>query len=313
MEVHHCDDASIAPDGQIALRLASAGGHREVVDYLPSRRGGGWMRWKTSHKKAIRRCTRAIQGIFVFGKFFLWDIEKFFLWTIPKHLIFKPLAEFFDFCRKNRRSFGSWCTRQVKETPTRCKRFGKWVWKGIKKIPKATADMSREIWEFLTVDVPRALKKFAKWLRKFVTKSIPKASAIAAKWIWSLISATGRYIWSIVTKSASIIHSVLSYIVNFLGSLTLKDIWAAVVDLLDTIFLGFPKIVWAWLQRFGKTLYKVLVALFGCFGQCIFFLGWALVWIVTFVPRKLWVILKSAAQSVGNGGHEIRVFFSPKA
>jgi hypothetical protein len=35
-------DALVAPDGQIALRLASTtAGHRTIVEYLPARRVGG--------------------------------------------------------------------------------------------------------------------------------------------------------------------------------------------------------------------------------------------------------------------------------
>ena len=46
LDVYHCDDSIIAPDGQLALRLASFFKHREIVDYLPVRRGGGMKRWK---------------------------------------------------------------------------------------------------------------------------------------------------------------------------------------------------------------------------------------------------------------------------
>lgn len=41
---HGADDALLAPDGQLALRLAAKAIHREIVAYLPSRRIGGWKR-----------------------------------------------------------------------------------------------------------------------------------------------------------------------------------------------------------------------------------------------------------------------------
>ena len=49
IEAYHADDKLIAKDGQIALRLAASNGHREVVDYLPSRSGGGMKRWKRKY------------------------------------------------------------------------------------------------------------------------------------------------------------------------------------------------------------------------------------------------------------------------
>ena len=53
METHACNDALIAPDGQLALRLASRNGHKDIVSYLPLRRGGGWKRWKHNHKQSM--------------------------------------------------------------------------------------------------------------------------------------------------------------------------------------------------------------------------------------------------------------------
>ncbi|OBT87720.1 hypothetical protein VE02_04080 [Pseudogymnoascus sp. 03VT05] len=52
METYHCDDSLVAPDGQTALRLAAENRHHEVVDYLPSRRSGGFRRWKHTHRKS---------------------------------------------------------------------------------------------------------------------------------------------------------------------------------------------------------------------------------------------------------------------
>ncbi|KFX86934.1 hypothetical protein V490_08705 [Pseudogymnoascus sp. VKM F-3557] len=70
METYHCDDAIVAPDGQTALRLAADNGHQKVVDYLPSRRLGGFRRWKHTHRKSLRRAKKAVSRIFEFLKFF---------------------------------------------------------------------------------------------------------------------------------------------------------------------------------------------------------------------------------------------------
>src|SRR5215471_9821822 len=167
IEVYHCDDSQIAPDGQLALRLAAANGHRHVVDYLPVRRGGGWLRWKTQHEVAMHRARIAGQKIYAVLKFFLWDIEKFFLWTVPEYVIIKPLMKGCKWCWKNRKGFLPWCKHQVKETPVRAKRFGKWVWKGVKGTAKGAVNGVKKI--------PKAVSTASKAARKFTTITLPKA------------------------------------------------------------------------------------------------------------------------------------------
>jgi hypothetical protein len=86
------NDALIAPDGQLALRLAVTNGHREIVDFLARRRGGGFKCWKITHATAVRRMKAAAIGILVFGKVVMYEIPKFFVWTVPKHLLVLPVV-----------------------------------------------------------------------------------------------------------------------------------------------------------------------------------------------------------------------------
>ncbi|KAJ4290186.1 hypothetical protein N0V88_006695 [Collariella sp. IMI 366227] len=130
MEDFHADDGIIAPDGQLALRLAADGEHRDVVAYLPVRRGGAWRRWRTHHDVAVKRVQRAGWKIFGFFKVLLWDVPRFFLWTVPKY----------------------W----------RVKRAGKAVWKGVKKVPKGVWRVAKE--------VPRVVERLLKWLWKVVKR-----------------------------------------------------------------------------------------------------------------------------------------------
>ncbi|EDN10917.1 predicted protein [Histoplasma mississippiense (nom. inval.)] len=64
IETYQCDDSKVAPDGELALRLASKNGHRHVVDYLPARRGGGWKRWRTAHEVSMAKARDALKSIF---------------------------------------------------------------------------------------------------------------------------------------------------------------------------------------------------------------------------------------------------------
>jgi hypothetical protein len=66
MEDAKADDAIIAPDGAMALRLAVQYGYREIVDYLPARRGGAWLRFKTERAYSMRMIKSASRKIFGF-------------------------------------------------------------------------------------------------------------------------------------------------------------------------------------------------------------------------------------------------------
>lgn len=92
MDIFHADDALVAPDGQMALRLAVEGGWREVVEFLPARRGGGWTRWKVQHAVAVRRVREAVLEIYHFCEFLVWKVPKSLVWTLPKEVVFRPCA-----------------------------------------------------------------------------------------------------------------------------------------------------------------------------------------------------------------------------
>ena len=113
-KVWGADDSLIAPDGQLALRLAAEGGHCEVVAHLPVRRGGGWRRWKTHHAVAVRRVREAARGIYWFAEVLLWRIPKFWGGTLPKYVLVLPLMKRVRWCWIHRREFGPWCQKQVK-------------------------------------------------------------------------------------------------------------------------------------------------------------------------------------------------------
>ncbi|KAI0453035.1 ankyrin repeat-containing domain protein [Xylaria acuta] len=89
METYHADDALIAPDGELALSLASANSHGEVVAYLPARRGGGFRRWRARHDSAIRSAKRTASGV----RFLTYHVPKFFVWSIPKHFVVLPIVK----------------------------------------------------------------------------------------------------------------------------------------------------------------------------------------------------------------------------
>ena len=141
MEVYHADDALIAPDGQLALRLAIQNGHQEIAAYLPSRRGGGWRRWKTHHAKAVERARAAWKQIMEIFQFFFWELPKALFWTLPRHIL--------KWVKRDLHKFPGWCKKEVLKTPQRLKRLGKGVAKAVRSVPRVTRSLAVRFWRLL--------------------------------------------------------------------------------------------------------------------------------------------------------------------
>ncbi len=302
MEQYHSDDALVAPDGQIALRLAAENGHREIVDYLPTRRTGGLQRWQFKNRRSLRRIKRAGVNAGLFLKFFLFDVEKFFLWTVPKHVLVKPVAKACKWGWEHRKEVAPWCKYQIAELPRRIKRAGIAVRQGVK-----------DVWRFLTVTLPAAITGSAAWMKEMVMVRLPKALKILAQWIASGFASLAKAIWNAVLKVVSFFSTVLSAIVSFFRALTLADIWNGFVEILRAVFVSFPKLMWEWMEAFGDASYKIMGTLFGLLGKAAWFVGLGVLWVITFLPKQLWKALQSIGASLAKAGYEVRVWFDTKA
>lgn len=278
------NDAEIAPDGQLALRLAAEGGHRELVDYLPARRGGAWRRWKTHHEVAVRRAREAAKNIVLFVEFIVYRIPRFFLWTIPKETV--------QWGWKNKGKFGGWCKRAAKAVPRRVVKMAKEVARGIKRIPEG-------------------LVKLGKWIGRVVA-AIPKALKMAALWVWGVLSKMGKACANAVLRVVAVLHTAVMAVVGFFRSITLKDVYDGICHALEAIFILFPKAVWSGIKSFGEFSYKFMKALFGTLGQIAWWLARIVMWLVIFIPSQLGKIITSMSSSVAKAFHEILVWFNPK-
>ena len=301
---YSANDTLVAPDGQIALRLASAAGHRTIVEYLPSRRAGGFLRWKTQHALAIERMKAPLRKIGSFIKVFVWHMPKFFFWSVPK-LVVLPVVRGCKWCSANRRKFGGWCKYQVTEMPRRIVRAGKWIWKGVKKIPKTI----KEMWKFGTQVLPRWL---ALWFWDLITVQIPKAIVVVTRWVWSGINSLGKASWGIILKMVSLLHTILQAIVTFLRNVTLRDIWNGFCDVLRAIFVSFPMTLWSWIRRFAGVSFEVMDTLFGWFGVLLWWIVIGLQWLVLYIPFKLWIVLQNLGGSIARGCSELMVWINPR-
>ncbi|KAK0730738.1 hypothetical protein B0H67DRAFT_562720 [Lasiosphaeris hirsuta] len=325
IEDFHADDAIIAPDGQLALRLAADNGHRDVVAFLPARRGGAWRRWKVNNEVAVRRIRRAGYNIYRFFKFFLWELPKFFVWSIPKHLVVKPLVKACKYCWEHKRRFCRWCKRQVVEFPGRVKRAGKAVWKVAKKVPPAVWKVAKEVpiavWKVMKW-VPKVVWKVMKWIPKVVkalalafwrfVKRIPGAMKMVGLWIWTTLKGMGKAVGNVFLRVVSAIHTAVMAVIDFFRSITLKDVLNGIRTVFRAIFVELPQAMWAGIKTAGEVAYKVVVLLFGSVGQLIWWFFEALLWVAEYVPHQLWKIICGIGNSMAKGYHEILVWFNPK-
>ncbi|KAK4230719.1 ankyrin repeat domain-containing protein 50 [Podospora fimiseda] len=303
MEDFGADDGIIAPDGQLALRLAADAGHREIVEYLPVRRGGAWRRWQASHEVAVRRIKKSGWKLFEFGKFFVWVLPKFFLWSVPNHVLVKPMRKMVKYCWENKHKFGGWCKRQTKEFPGRVKRAAKATVKGVKRVAKGT-------WE-LVCEIPGATKRLIKWIWKLI-KRIPAAMKVIGVWIWTTLKRFGAAVGNVFLKIVSALHTAVCAVLDFFKNITLKDVWNGITQVFKPIFQGLPKMILAAVIGLGKAVYMAVLILFGFTGQLLIWIVQGLWWLVTFVPRQFGHILSAIWASIAKGYHEIMVWFNPK-
>ncbi|KAI0182328.1 hypothetical protein EV127DRAFT_449779 [Xylaria flabelliformis] len=296
METYHADDSLIAPDGELALRLASANGHREIVTYLPSRRGGGFRRWKTRHDVAMRHAKRAAEGIYEFVKVFTYHIPRFFVWSVPKHVVVLPVVRSIKWLHAHRAEL----PRLVLDG---LKRF----WEGVKAFPK-------DVWDFLK-RIPPFMKKVAVFIRDTIVetiKGIPKAARIAALWVWNGIKTLMGVIGSAFNRLFSFLHTALLAIGTFFRNITLKNVWDGFVAFAHAVVVEGPRKLWQWMRKFKNVSIRMLKAMWGCFGEILGFLFWGLLAVLAYVPRKLWEILVMMLRSIGYGGQEVMIWINPK-
>ena len=313
---YSADDALVAPDGQIALRLAAENDHRAIVDYLPSRRAGGYLRFKTHHARSILRIKKAFRQISAIIEFFIWHVPKFFVWYVPKHLVVLPVARSCKWCWANRKKIGLWCKHQLTEMPKRVARFGKAAWKTAKKVPGAVWKAAKKtpgvIWKAIK-KVSEAIREIGKALWKFLTVRIPNAILTAVKWTWEGISSLARAIGDIFLKFVSFLHTVLEAIITFLHNVTLRDIWNAFCDILRAVFVTLPQTLWSWIRNFGEASYRFMMALLGCIGELLWSICVLLKDMIVYLPIRFGIILLSLGDSFAKVFSEIMVWINPKA
>lgn len=281
----------IAPDGAIALRLAATNRHREIVQYLPHFRGGSWKRWKHVHHKQMERLRRAAKRLAKFLLIIFWDCPKLFLYDAPKELCLAVWRRRHRI-KKFVKEIPGKIKRGIIAIPGRIKSAGKALWEGIKKIPYCVKRVLQAIWE--------ALKK------------MPAAVMTVLRWVGSGLKNIGEAIADVFAKLFSFLHTMIMAIVTFFRRITLRDIWDGFCYLSRAILIDAPKAIGAFIASFGKMTYDVLTAVFGSLGSCIWQIGVGILWLIKYIPLRIWTMIEALGTSLVKAFEELMVFFNPK-
>lgn len=300
------DDTVVAPDGVIALRLAVLGNHTEIIALLPSRRRGGWLRFKHSQRKAMRRIRKAGYALYRLVRFFVWDLPKFFVWDIPKACL-PSLKQ---------------AIKAIPRIPSAIYRLTKWLvkglWKVILKLPQFIATFAKKLWATIK-EVPSFCVEFIKglwtvakaitrWLWKFITHTIPQLLRSTIIFVGQKLTATGRFLLQLLMDIASFFHTLLTAIITCFKAVTLKDI----VHALSVVFVSIPRWIW-------KTIQDVAVAIkngtiwtleqMGDLVHCLVRLIWEL---CLWIPKKVGQIAVGIGEIGVAGVREIAWWINPK-
>jgi hypothetical protein len=297
------DDSMVAPDGQIALRLAASNGHCDIVAYLPRRRGGGFKRWKVKHATAMRRCKTAAHSLYKVGRFCVYEVPRFFVWTIPKHVLLMPIARALKWLHEHRAEIPGIVANVMKQLWCGAKKAPGVLWEGLKKVPEFLKDLVSVIGKLLRFCVA------ATW--KLISR-IPKATKIALVWLWEGTKKTGVGVGKVVVQLVSFLHTMCAAVASLFQRITLQDIVRGLATCLQAAFLDVPKAVWQWLCTFGETSLKVFKAMFGCMGWIILELFKCTLEAIIYVPKKMGNILVACGSSVRNGWKEVIIWIDPK-
>ncbi|KAK3311205.1 uncharacterized protein B0T15DRAFT_548513 [Chaetomium strumarium] len=299
------DDAAIAPDdGQLALRLAAEAGHRDVVEYLPARRGGAWRRWESHHAVAMARARKAARGIYVFFRALLYYVPRCFLWDVPKHAVMKPLGKAGKWCWVNKHRFGPWCKEQARKFPGRAKRAGKAVWRGARMVPRVVWGVAKGI--------PRVVERLLRWLWTVVITRIPAAMKQVCVWIWESLKRVGKAVGHAFLRIVGALHTAIAAVLDFFRNIRVRDVWNGVCDVCEAVFVGLPRAVWRGIVSAGAVAAGVVIGLFGLTGKLVVFLVKVLWYVAKYVPQQLVAIISAIWTSVAKGYHEILVWINPK-
>ncbi|KAG6357706.1 hypothetical protein INS49_013585 [Diaporthe citri] len=267
------DDAAVGPRGETALRLAAEAGHRDVVRYLPARRGGAWRRLK--HSKEVVALRRAAVSARKAVRFFGWDLPRLLLVDIP--------WEVGKWVWRRRHCVGPWVVRVVRGTPRGLIDLAKAIWMGLKRLP-------------------RLLWRVVLWISEVVSR----AWEIMRKGLVDGAKNLGRAVVFAARRLVSVLHSSFAAIITRLKGIKLKDVGHDLLVAMEALFVKLPRAVWAFVSQSVVMAGRAFKTFFS--NSWIR----TLLKVLCIVPQILWLMLESMWASFGRGLDELITLANPK-
>ena len=300
MEGYGADDSLVAPDGQLALRLAAEAGHEHVVAYLPTRRGGMYRRWKTKQAKHLSRIRRIFSNLGWIVKVVLYDAPKFLI----RELIVDPLRGAVKWSWKNRHYFLPFVKRQITDFPEKTFKMVQRIASWISKLPTKIKTIAERTWQ--------TLRSWPGEIQRFVRR-IPGALKIAWTYITEVAKTMGNAVKQVLDKIFSLLHTAISAIFTFFRHLTLGNLITAIADLLEAVFVSFPVKIWSLVEKAWEAGADIMNHFFGLAGWVLWLVGYGLFRLVVFLPEQLLRVCGIFAQMAVVSWRELRVWWDPKA
>ncbi|KAF3904019.1 Ankyrin-1 [Arthrobotrys entomopaga] len=273
VEVFHARDDIVPPDGMTALRLAAKNGHREIVEFLPSRRIGGMERWKYKNRNSLRRARVTWIELTHFLRTTCYEIPRFFVWYLPKHYIFNPIRYCLVYLWKHKKQIAvgtkNGIVKGIKGVGRLAKKAAVETVRGIKAIPSVTARAAKAvgrgvvtgikaIWKFLTVGLPKSIVAFIKGTVEFIkkaaiwtkdvtvatVKALKKLTVWMVKQLWktltvripNAITIIAKWFWTGIKRTGAAIGDFMMRIISAIHTLISKIIdWASGITWKDVV------------------------------------------------------------------------------
>lgn len=267
------DDAIVGPRGETALRLAAGAGHRDVVRYLPTRRGGAWRRVRCSREiVALRRATAAAGKVAIFLG---WDVPRLLLVDIP--------WEGLRWVWKRRHRVGPWVVRVVRGIPRRLKNMAKGLWRQLKALP-------RSLWRLMV------------WM----SQAVPRAWIILSKGLMEGVKRVAHAFAYAAMRLVSALHSFFAAVITHLGDIKLRDVGHDLLVAMEALFVKLPRAVWAFMSQLVVVAGRAIKAFISSHWLR------TLLKLFCIVPRTFWLMLEGLWASFGRGLDELITLVNPK-
>lgn len=273
VEEFGADDAFVGPKGETALRLAAEAGHRDVVRYLPARRGGAWRRVRHSREVVALRRAAAASGRVVM--FLGWDLPQLVVVDIPLEV-------------------GKWIWK-------RRHRVGPWVMRVVKGVPEALRDMAKGLWRGLKT-LPRSLWRLMVW----ISQAVPRAWIILSKGLMEGVKRVAHALAFAARRMVSVLHSFFAAVITLLKNIKLRDVGHDLLVAMEAVFVKLPRAVWTFMSQLvavaGRTVKE-------CFSN---YWIRALFKLLCIIPQTFWSMLENLWASFGRGLDELITLVNPK-